>query len=705
MKADLNPTSPLSLSDQETHARWAERLLAIESEIGALFDRVPFGSHTESSDGTYLSINAMELGWLGYSSHDLIGRRKFIEFLTPSSLATYLRCRQKNGLATDITDLHLSIMRRDGTSMPISLSTMSEHHSATASLNNRWMLFDLTESHHEVSRKNIAAAVFAAPTATFITDKNGTIQEVNEAFTSITGYSAAEAIGQTPRLLNSGRHDKSFYAVMWNSVKINGRWQGEIWNRRKNGEIYVERLSISTVLDVTGDVTNYVGSFTDITSAKNAQDQLRHMAYYDALTQLPNRRLLLDRLNQAISSSRRGHFFNAILYVDLDHFKVVNDTSGHEAGDMVLNEVAQRLRHAVRNTDTVARLSGDEFAILLEGLDSDPLESAARARNLGEQVLALLAQTYKVGQAEFHCTASIGIEVFQDARSASELLQHADLAMYTSKKSGKNTLRFFDQVMQAALNVRVNLYTELFDALEQKQFKLYFQAQVDIDQKIVGAEVLLRWDHPRQGLVPPSEFIPLAEETGLILPIGNWVLKTACAQLKAWESHPSARALQVAVNVSPRQFRQDDFVAQLTKLVSASAIDPKLLKLEITESMVLDLEDTFCKMEALQKIGVNFSMDDFGTGFSSLSVLTRLPIQQLKIDQSFVRNIGVKDTDSVIIGTIVAMAHSLGFEVIAEGVETDSQRVFLEKSGCRHFQGYLFSKPVPIEEFEKLLCE
>ncbi|MES2949580.1 MAG: EAL domain-containing protein [Pseudomonadota bacterium] len=681
-------------------------LLAIEGEIDSLFDRVPFGSHTESADGTFLSINALVLAWLGHTREELIGKRKLSDFLTPQSQEIYRRYRSENGPPLSMADLPLEpleIFRRDGSSMPISLSAMLGAHSASHLLNTRFMIIDMTESRLQMNGQNISAAIFESPSGTFVTDKQGTILQVNDAFTTITGFSAIEAIGQTPRMLSSGRHNLSFYEALWNSIKATGRWQGEMWNRRKNGEIYVEWLSISAVLDVSGSVTNYVGSFTDITSSKNALDLLSHMAYHDALTQLPNRRLFLDRLGQAISASRRSQFFNAIFFVDLDNFKAINDAFGHETGDLVLMEVAQRLRNAVREGDSVARLSGDEFAILLVDLDSQHLEAAAKARNLGEKILAALSQTYPVGQQDFHCSASIGLELFQDANTASELLQHADLAMYQSKKSGKNTLRFFDQTMQAALAARFSLEVELHEALDKQQFRLFFQPQVNQHRETLGAEVLLRWEHPRHGLVSPLEFIPLAEETRLILPIGAWVLETACAQLKVWEGHPVAHSIQLAVNVSPLQFHQHDFVAHVTALVAASGINPKRLKLEITESMVLDMEDTVTKMQALQKIGVNFAMDDFGTGFSSLSVLTRLPIQQLKIDQSFVRNIGLRDADGVIVQTIIAMAHTLDFEVIAEGVETEAQRAFLDKNGCKHFQGYLFSRPVPIDEFEELL--
>ncbi len=681
-------------------------LLAIEGEINCLFDRVPFGSFDENADGTIRSINALQLAWLGHSRDALIGKRKFCDFLTPQSRDIYRRYFSGEGSESSMLDLPLEpleIVLRDGSCMPISLSVMRDSQAATPWLKQRFMVLDMSETRRQISRQNISAAVFESPCGTFITDHEGNIQQVNDAFMAITGYSAGEAIGRTPRMLSSGHHDKPFYAMMWNAIKADGRWQGEIWDRRKDGEVYVEWLSICAVLDATGAVTNYVGSFIDITASKNAQDELSHMAYHDALTQLPNRRLFLDRLSQAISASRRSKLFNAIFFIDLDNFKTVNDTGGHDIGDLLLVEVARRLRHAVRAGDSVARLSGDEFGILLEDLGDQRLASADKARHLGEKVLAVLSQTYTIGQRAFHCSACIGIQLFQDENTASELLQHADLAMYQAKHAGKDCLRFFDQAMQASVTARGNLEAELHEAVAQRQFRLHFQPQVNRQGEILGAEALLRWEHPRQGLLSPAVFVPLAEETRLILPIGSWVLQTACAQLKVWAQDPIARTLQLAVNVSALQFQQEDFVPQLTALIAASEIDPRRLKLEVTESMVLDMETTVAKMTALQKCGVNFSMDDFGTGYSSLSALTRLPIEQLKIDQSFVHNIGQGVADGAIVQTIIAMAHTLDLDVIAEGVETEAQRSFLDANGCQHYQGYLFGRPVPIGEFEKLL--
>ncbi|SDO44483.1 PAS domain S-box-containing protein/diguanylate cyclase (GGDEF) domain-containing protein [Rhodoferax sp. OV413] len=687
-----------------TNPSLASRLVAIENEINGLFERVPFGSHSLDANGTYKSINALELAWLGYTRDEVIGKKKLVDFLTPTSQDKFRAYFAHPHLRSTVAELELELVRRDGISMPISLSVSDHLDDAHQLLNRRAVIFDLTESRAAKAKQRVSAVAFESLSGMFITDRNQVILQVNGAFTELTGYTAQEAEGQTPRLLSSGRHNKAFYQAMWAALKEKGCWHGEIWNRRKDGSLFVEWLSLSTVLDVAGEVTHYVASFIDITARKSAQDQIAHMAYHDALTQLPNRRLLQDRLNQALAAARRSGLYGALLFIDLDNFKKINDSAGHEAGDLVLVEAANRLRRTVREGDSVARLGGDEFAILLEDLDTDRLESAAKAQQLGEKIIEVLAQPYVFGRHKFHCSASIGIDLYAHTESGPDLLQHADLAMYQSKRAGRNTLRFFDQAMQTALNSHVALENELRLALEERHLQLYFQPQRDRKGKTVGAEALLRWPHGERGFVAPAEFITLAEETGLILPIGQWVLEAACAQLKEWEDKPQTQQLRLAINVSARQFRQAEFVSQVRQAMEHHAVNPTLLKLEVTESVLLDVSDTVRKMEALRALGVQLSLDDFGTGYSSLSILTQLPITQLKIDQSFVRNIGVKPSDASIIQTIISMAQILEMEVIAEGVETEAQSAFLEQQGCQLFQGVLFGPAVPIEVFEAQLA-
>lgn len=551
----------------------------------------------------------------------------------------------------------------------------------------------------------IAAIAFETDEGMLVTDKNGAIIRINQAFTRITGYGVDETIGKNPSMLKSGRQDEEFYRKMWESLRNTNSWQGEIWNQRKNGEIYPEWLNVTAVIGKDGEVTNYVGTFVDFTERKKAENEIHMLAYYDTLSQLPNRRMLLDRLRQAVSSSVRNGTGGALLFIDLDNFKTLNDTKGHGIGDLLLIEVSKRLQACVREGDTLARFGGDEFVLLLEGLSDDRAHAAAQAQAVGEKVLEELSRPYILEGNEFHSSSSMGITLFINYRDKlDDLLKQADTAMYEAKKSGRNTLRFFDPVMQDELEARAQLEVGMRDALRKQEFHLYYQLQVDQVGSIVGAEVLLRWLHPEQGLIPPMQFIPLAEETGLILPIGSWVLENACQRLKVWESDARTSDLQLAVNVSGRQFRQADFVTQVSEIIGQTGINPALLKLELTESIVLeDVADTISKMQALKAIGISFSMDDFGTGYSSLSYLTQLPLNQLKIDQSFVHHIGTKASDATIIQTIIGMANNLGMEVIAEGVETQEQRDFLEANGCNLYQGYLFGKPVPIEDFEALL--
>lgn len=565
---------------------------------------------------------------------------------------------------------------------------------------------DITERRLAEDELRIAAVAFSSQSGMVITDAQGRIVRVNPAFSRLTGYSADEAIGQTPSLLGSGRHDELFYRRLWGALKEKGYWQGEIWNRRKSGQIYAEMLSITAIADAEGRTTHYVGSFTDITENKLAEAEIHRLAYYDALTSLPNRRLLQDRLSQAIAATTRSGMHGAICFIDLDNFKALNDTRGHDVGDRLLLEVAQRLRAAVREGDTVARQGGDEFVVLLEDIGAEPGEAAAQAKQVGDKLRETIDQPFLLGDYEYLCKLSIGVSLFHEGDTVEELLKHADLALYQAKNAGRNTLRFFDPAMQAALESRSEMEAELRQALSLGQLMLYYQPQVDADRRVGSVEALLRWRHPQRGLVLPSEFIGVAEDTGLIVPIGLWVLETACAQIKRWERDERTRILQVAVNVSSRQFRQADFVAQVQSVLEKSGVDPACLKLELTESLVLeDVEDAVEKMHALKRLGVNFSMDDFGTGYSSLSYLAELPLAQLKIDQSFVRNLPGKSNDELITRTIISMGKGLSMHVIAEGVETEAQREFLEAHGCNAYQGYLFSRPLPAEELEAFLVK
>jgi diguanylate cyclase (GGDEF)-like protein/PAS domain S-box-containing protein len=654
--------------------------------------------------GNIVYLNDAVSAITGFSHDDLIGRN-WLNLLLPLRDSTSLDTLRHEFLENGELDGFMTRLRNHDGNRKI-LSWNSAHVHGVNGLIERIIYFgtDVTDLMRAEEELRIAAIAFESQAGMIVTDPSAVILRVNRAFTRLTGFSEEEALGKTPRLLSSGRHDKEYYQAMWTALLEDGYWQGEIWNRRKNGNVYAEWLTISSVLAPDGCLTNYVGTFSDISDNKEAEAEIHRLAYYDPLTKLPNRRLLQDRLKQALAAASRSGLFGAFLFMDLDHFKMLNDTRGHDAGDRLLIEVAKRMRSVVREGDTLARLGGDEFVVLLEDLSQIAGEAAALAEQIGEKLLEVISRPYNFDYFEFRCTASIGVGLFREKDSVEDLLKHADLAMYQAKTEGRNALRFYDPAMQAMVTARTSLENDLRLALEQNQFRLYIQPQVGHDRRIVGAEALIRWQHPARDLVSPLEFIPVAEETGLILPVGLWVLETACARIKTWEGNPLARHLQLAVNVSARQFHQHDFVGQVRKVLQSHAINPDRLKLELTESLVLDdIDETIAKMHELGKAGVRFSMDDFGTGYSSLAYLTQLPLDQMKIDQSFVRNIGVKSSDAVIVQTIIGMAGNLGITVIAEGVETESQRVFLEQHGCPLYQGYLFGKPVPIEEFEALL--
>jgi diguanylate cyclase (GGDEF)-like protein/PAS domain S-box-containing protein len=479
----------------------------------------------------------------------------------------------------------------------------------------------------------------------------------------------------------------------------------ELQRERPDGTMHWISVSGVPVVDAQGTLRGYRGVGRDITERKRVESQIEQLAFYDALTGLPNRRLLLDRLQRSLASVQRTQTQGALLFIDLDNFKDLNDTLGHDTGDQLLLQAAQRLKACVREIDTVARFGGDEFVVLVEGLSYDAAHASAEAALVASHIATTLGKPYALGDTSHHSTPSMGIALFgQQACTVDELLKHADLAMYQAKAAGRNTQRFFDPDMQAAVSNRSALEADLRRGLQDKELVLYYQPIVDAKGRLQGAEALVRWKHPRRGLVSPAEFIPLAEQTGLILPLGHWVLEAACAQLVAWSRSTLTRQFFLSVNVSVRQFRQPDFVERVLGVLNASGANPERLKLELTESLLLaDVEDIIARMEYLRRFGVGFSLDDFGTGYSSLSYLKRLPLDQLKIDQSFVRDLQTDPNDAAIVRTILALADSLDLAVVAEGVETTGQLEFLQRHGCKSFQGYLFGRPMPAEVLERAL--
>lgn len=690
-----------------------EELRRVQLELEAarrcyfdLYDLAPVGYFTVSAKGIILQANLTAATLLGVAPSTLV-KLPFSRLIVKEDEDTFYRHRKHLFKTGTSQSFELRMKKHDDTPCWMNLEATATNLRAGStelpdSAEMLIVMSDITERKKAESALRIAATAFESQEGMFVTDTASVILRVNQGFTRITGYSAEDAVGQTPRMFSSGRHDCAFYVQMWNHIKQHGTWGGEIWNRRKCGEVFPQWVTITAVKDDAGQTTHYVAAFTDITQRKAIEEQIKHLAFYDPLTHLPNRRLLLDRLEMALASGARHARKGALLFVDLDNFKTLNDTLGHANGDLLLKEVALRLNACVRDVDTVARLGGDEFVVMLEDLSENPLEAATQAKLVGEKMLAALNHPYQLAGHEHLSTPSIGVTLFGETNeNIDEPMKRADLAMYQAKAAGRNTVRFFDPQMQAVVTARVALEKGMREGLARDQFLLYYQAQVKGAGQITGVEVLLRWKHPQRGMVSPAEFIPLAEETGLILPLGLWVLNTACSQLAHWATQAPLAHLTIAVNVSARQFHKDDFVDQVLAALARTGANPQRLKLELTEGLLIaNVEDVIAKMSALKAAGVGFSLDDFGTGYSSLSYLKRLPLDQLKIDQGFVRDILVDPNDAAIARMVVVLAESLGLAVIAEGVETEAQRDFLAREGCHAYQGYLFSRPLPLVEFE-----
>ncbi len=552
---------------------------------------------------------------------------------------------------------------------------------------------DITQRRESEAQLRRSAAVFTnTQEGVSITDIEGTILAVNPAVCAITGYSEEELLGSNMRLVRSGRHDTAFYRRIFETIAIEGFWQGEIWNRRKNGEIFPAWLTISPVRDEGGRTFNYVGTFTDISRIKQSERQLAHLAHHDPLTDLPNRLLLRSRLDHAIDRTARDGGKGALLFLDLDGFKNVNDSLGHPAGDALLQMVAERLLGRLRETDTLARLGGDEFAVLIEDLPN-PQEAASVAQSLIEEMKRpfLLPEGHKL-----YVGTSIGISVFPDDGTASDsIIRNADAALYQAKGGGRATFRFYTEALTIAANARVKLEAQLRYGIERREFVLHYQPLVSLtDNRINGVEALVRWQTPTDGLLPPARFIPFSEENGLIIPLGDWVLRTACAQMKAWRDAGSRLSI-MAVNLSCVQFRQPDIAEVVEAALQESGLPAHFLELEITESGLMEFgPDAEAKLAALKTLGVRLAIDDFGTGYSSLAYLKRFPIDKLKVDQSFVRDIPADTAGTEIAAAVVALGKTLHLEVLAEGVETKAQRDLLRRLGCNTAQGYLFDHPL-----------
>ena len=561
---------------------------------------------------------------------------------------------------------------------------------------------DVTERRKADEELRIAATAFLSQESILIADADLRILRVNAAFEENTGYAQSEVEGLTPSILKSGEHDAEFYRQMWDAIKATGSWHGEIRNRHKNGEIHPQSLTITAVTNLEGEISHYVGDYIDKSAIKKAEEEINKLSNFDPLTGLANRRRLLSLLEQDVARCVELKHFGALLMIDLDEFKDINNTLGHQAGDALLIEVAERLQWLVSSQGIVARYGGDEFVVVLAALGKNAAEAAHKVQEVAQAILTELEGSYDLQSSQYYSSCSIGVTLFGDGSAdAAELIKQMDIALVQAKSNGGNDIRFFDPAWQTAVGERALLLVELREAIRLHQFELYYQPQWDVDGVVVGAEALVRWNHPVRGVMAPLEFIPFAEKNGLILALNHEVLELGLARIKAWQQLPQCQSLKLSINLVAEQFYEDNFAKALISRMQELAIDPRLLMFEFTESTLMDnLQLAKLNMQKLNKIGVQFAIDDFGTGYSSLTYLSQLPLNLLKIDQSFVRNIHLEGKDAAIVRTIINMAHTLDMEVIAEGVETESQRDFLFNNGCTLYQGYLLGRPVPASQFE-----
>lgn len=637
------------------------------------------------------------------ASANVLSLSEALNFFHPDDRPAFSKAITQAVTEGDTLDLDYRIKLSNGTVRVVNCQAEPSFDAAGNVTRLTGTLQDVTERKHVEDKLRLSATVFENTTeGVLITDSKGHIISINPAFSTITGYSKGELVGKTPSILQSGRQDEQFYTAMWACINKTGHWTGEIWNRRKNGDIYPEWLNISSVKDEHSEVTNYVAVFSDISAMKESEYKLKHLAHHDPLTGLPNRLLLNSRMHQSMAHARRNNTMVAVMFLDLDKFKMVNDTLGHPIGDLLLQEVAQRLTACLREEDTISRMGGDEFVILL-----DDLQDTNFASSVAQKINETLSKPFLLDEHEIFISGSIGISIFpHDGDEVTDLFRNADIALYRAKEQGRNNFQYYTQDLSARAMERMQLETDLRHALERNELIIHYQPQADLyNGSIIGMEALLRWQHPTRGLLQPDSFIPLAEETGLIIPIGEWVLRTACARLKAW-MNSGLPQVRVSVNLSAGQFNQHDLASVVASALNDSGLPPECLELELTETMIMrDAENTLIILQKIKALGVKIAIDDFGTGYSSLSHLKRFPIDRIKIDQSFVQNITSDTADAAVSQAIISMSHSLNIVTVAEGVETEAQMEFLRSRHCNEIQGFHFSRPVPEQEMERLMKE
>jgi diguanylate cyclase (GGDEF)-like protein/PAS domain S-box-containing protein len=636
---------------------------------------------------------------LGYEVEEFVGRRLADSYCSPEDREQFLARMRANG--GHITGGESRLRHKDGHEVWVRTTAHFILDAAGNIVGVEGITRDNTRQRRAEEELRLAAKVFeSSGEAIMITDAEGRIISVNQAFSRVTGYAADEVAGRNASLLASGRHNREFFRDMWRGVLDAGYWNGEIWNRRRDGEIFPEWLSLSSVRDEQGKITHIVGIFSDISERKAAEAKIAFLAHHDPLTGLPNRLLLKDRMQQAIVHGERSGNKVALLFVDLDRFKAVNDSFGHPVGDALLRDAAQRLLACVRDSDTISRHGGDEFLVVLTDLQNSEVPAQIAAK-----IMATLGESFHIETHEATISASVGIAVYpDDGTDFDELLKKADTAMYHAKEAGRNAFRFYTERMNADAQERLDLHSRLRRALERDEFVLHYQPVVDLESgRIVGGEALVRWQDPEHGLVAPGMFIPAAEHSGLIVPLGEWVLREACVELARWHALGSPR-LSMAVNISSIQFRRGDVEETVRRALDASGAPPSALELELTESILIDgAEQVLATIRRLQALGVRLAIDDFGTGYSSLAYLKRFAVDKLKIDQSFVRDIVTDQDDAAIVRAVIQMARSLNLHVLAEGVETEAVADELRAMRCDLVQGYHFGRPMPAADFRRMI--
>lgn len=685
-----------ALSDISESRRLARELHASHAELSSLLAAAPVGiGLVRERVFQWVSPHVLEM--LGYAEAELLGHSTRILYSDDTEFERVGREKYAQIHATGIGEVETRVRHRDGRLLDVLLrsATLERDNPAAGII---FTMLDIsarkrTEQHLRLARN----VLDNTPEGVMVTDPTLRIIDVNPAFTNTTGYTRDQTLGRRPDMLKSGRHDNAFYQQMWNALECEGKWEGEIWNRRKNGDIYPEWLSINRLTNDTGITTNYVGLFTDITSQAHIRERLHRLAYYDPLTELPNRELFRDRFTLLAQQAQRHAGCVALLYLDLDDFKQVNDTLGHPAGDTLLQETARRLSHCVRESDVVARLGGDEFTIVMPEIDCP-----ANVETLATKMLEAFAKPFTLAEREFFITASIGISVFpDDGKDIDTLIMQADAAMYQAKQAGRNTYRFFRMEFAEKSRERVRLSGYLHRAVENNELEVHYQPQILLRHgSLCGVEALARWHHPQMGSISPATFIPIAEQSGLIVELSDWIIRRAIAE---WSAHfqqvSRGRPPRLCVNLSTVQCHKQDVHAYIVGVLTTTGMDPHYLELEITESALMyDPDKTAAQLAALADLGVRIAIDDFGTGYSSLSYLARFPINTVKIDRSFVRDLLGNAKHTALISTIIDMGRTLDFDVVVEGVENIAQLAMLEELGCDQVQGFVFSRPHPAAE-------